>query len=384
MLLHMLLVLLLLAHGAIHLAGFAKAFGLAEIKAIERPIGRLSGIAWLTAGLGFVATAILFDASFARWWIIGGSAVILSQALIFRTWSDARFGTLANLAIAVPIVISLLDLRSTSFRSTYEREVHRGLARTMPMPEIADADLMGLPPPVQTYLRRVGVVGKPHVQNFRARLHGGIRKSRDARFMPVRAEQYNFFDQPSRVFLMDGVTFGLPIQALHIYSERSASMRVRIASLVDVVDARGPEMNQGETVTLFNDMCLFAPATLIDAPIAWQAVDGRTVDATLSNGDLRIRAILSFNDNGDLVNFVSKDRFASADGKTYRNLVWSTPVTEYKEFHGFRLIAKGDGVWEEPEGEFVYLHVEVDDVVYNVGDHATEPGAPHDLEVTRR
>jgi hypothetical protein len=252
------------------------------------------------------------------------------------------------------------------------------------MPEISDADLVGSPPPVQTYLRQVGVVGKPHVQNFRARLHGGIRQSRDARFMAVRAEQYNFFDEPSRMFIMNGSTYGLPIQALHVYREGAASMLVRIASLVDVVDARGPEMNQGETVTLFNDMCLFAPATLIDAPIEWQTIDERSVSATFSSGTIRISAVLSFGEDGDLVNFVSKDRFSTADGKTYRNLVWSTPVTEYKEFHGFKLISKGDAVWQEPEGPFVYIHIEVDDVMYNVGEHATEPGPRHDLEVTLR
>jgi hypothetical protein len=29
-------------------------------------------------------------------------------------------------------------------------------------------------------------------------------------------------------------------------------------------------MSQSETVTLFNDMCIMAPATLVDAPIAWE------------------------------------------------------------------------------------------------------------------
>ena len=37
------------------------------------------------------------------------------------------------------------------------------------------------------------------------------------------------------------------------------------ASLFGVVDARGTEMNQGETVTFFNDVCVLAPGTLVHA-----------------------------------------------------------------------------------------------------------------------
>jgi hypothetical protein len=58
--------------------------------------------------------------------------------------------------------------------------------------------------------------------------------------------------------------FGLPVDGLHLYAEPEASMQIKIAHLLQVVDAKGPEMNQSETVTMFNDMCLLAPATLID------------------------------------------------------------------------------------------------------------------------
>src|SRR5918995_216830 len=83
-------------------------------------------------------------------------------------------------------------------RATYERDVDRALARFEPAEPVTDADLAHLPAPVQRYLRGAGVVGLPRVRNFHVRMHGRIRNGRDARWMPLSAEQYNVVDQPAR------------------------------------------------------------------------------------------------------------------------------------------------------------------------------------------
>lgn len=49
------------------------------------------------------------------------------------------------------------------------------------------------------------------------------------------------------------------------------------ANLFKVVDAKGDKMNQAETVTLFNDMCFIAPATLIGKKISWEVLNETTV-----------------------------------------------------------------------------------------------------------
>ena len=45
-------------------------------------------------------------------------------------------------------------------------------------------------------------------------------------------------------------------------------MEIKLAGLFKVVDACGPEMNRGETVSLFNDMCFMEPGSLISLTIA--------------------------------------------------------------------------------------------------------------------
>ena len=101
------LAVLLAIHGTIHLIGFAKAFDLAEIEQLHGSIGRPFGMLWLVAALACFATVLLLFTSPERWWVAGGIAIILSQAVIFTAWSDAKFGTLANLAVLVPLTLSL-------------------------------------------------------------------------------------------------------------------------------------------------------------------------------------------------------------------------------------------------------------------------------------
>jgi hypothetical protein len=151
-------------------------------------------------------------------------------------------------------------------------------------------DLAHLPAPVQRYLRQAGVVGQPRVRNFHARMHGRIRNGRDARWIRLAAEQYNVVDEPARLFYLSGSMFTIPVQGYHRYVGPSATMTVKAAALVPVVDVSGPEMNQGETVTMFNDMCVMAPATLIDPAIVWDAVDGHTARASFTNAGDTIRA----------------------------------------------------------------------------------------------
>jgi hypothetical protein len=268
----LLLFVVILVHGLIHLMGFAKAFKYAELSQLTQEIPRPVGLLWLLCALAFVATGALFILRQEAWWWLGAPAVVLSQALILMSWRDAKLGTLANLILVVPLVAAALEARPGSYRNQYGAAVREGVARCGDMPLVTEADLLPLPVAVQRYLRYTGAVGKPQVHNFRAVFTGRLRSGLESAWMPFRSEQYDFFDQPTRVFLMRASRFGLPMEGLHLFRGPDATMRIKVASLFPVVDGHGPRMNQGETVTLFNDLCVMAPARLIDRQmIQWEA-----------------------------------------------------------------------------------------------------------------
>jgi hypothetical protein len=159
--------------------------------------------------------------------------------------------------------------------------------------------------------------------------------------------------------------YGLPFDGYHAYVADSATMQIKVGGLFQVVDARGPEMNRGETVTMFNDLCLLAPATLISPSIRWEEIDSVTVRGFFTNRGNTVSAVLTFDPSGALKDFVSNDRYLSEDGKTYLSYPWSTPTQEYGEFGGRKIAAGGEAIWHMPQGKYAYGRFTVEELEVN-------------------
>ena len=157
-------------HGLIHVLGFVKAFDLAKLDALKRPISRPMGIAWLLAAALIIATALLPATSWS--WVLATAALIVSQLVISRSWSDARFGTLANVVLLLVAVHAAFATGPFGLRAEYRRAVEDEARRPREPGVVTEADLARLPEPVQRYLRVAGVVGKPRVSRFTATWYG--------------------------------------------------------------------------------------------------------------------------------------------------------------------------------------------------------------------
>jgi hypothetical protein len=361
-----LIVGVLALHGLIHAMGFAKAFGYAELPQLTHPSSRVMGLAWLLAGVLVVVTAGLLGAGFRHTWAVAAVALVASQAVILSAWHDAWAGTLANVVLLLVALTGWFTEGPRSFQAQYDRDAAAGLSRLAVSPVVVEADLAPLPEPVQRYLRLTGAVGQPRVQSYRLHFRGRIRSAPDSAWMPFEAEQQSFADQPTRLFHMRARMFGLPVDVFHRLIDGHATMRVKLFGAIPMVDAQGLEMDRGETVTLFNDMCLLAPGTLVGPGIAWQPVDARTARARFTNAGQTIAAELQFDAEGRLVNFVSDDRTRSSpDGKSFTPLRFSTPIRDYRAFGPLTLAAYGEARWHLPEGEFVYGEFNLQDMAVN-------------------
>lgn len=367
-----LLGLLLFGHGAIHVMGFIKGFGIAAIPQLQTPISRGFALLWLLAAIAFTVTSALLMLGVRAWWLAGVVAVVSSQLAIFAAFRDARWGTLVNVIVLVPIALAAVQQRAGSFRSVYAREVGVGLSLRSAPALLSEADLQHLPSPVQRYVRNSGAVGRPRVTDYRVRFSGSIRSTPDGPFMPFEAVQHSFVEPTRRLFLLRARRGGVPFEALHMYREEQATMQVAVAALIPLFEAKGPRMDRSETVTVLNDMCVLAPATLIDPRIRWQPVDDHAAGVTFQTGRHSVSAMLSFNDAGELVNFVSHDRDQTSDGKTYANYPWSTPLHAYRDYDGTRIASGGDAIWSMPGGALTYGRFDLQSVEYNVA----FPGVP--------
>lgn len=267
--------------------------------------------------------------------------------------------------VAAAAVLGVLNVVPSGFYREYRDNVAGRMARHSDTAILRETDMAGLPEPVRRYLGYTGAVGQPRVHSFRAVFHGAMKADPEGGWLTIRSEQVNFYGERARFFYIRSSMYGIPFDGYHRYSGNHATMRIKLAHLATVADAKGPEMDRGETVTLFNDMCLLAPATLADTSIRWRTLSDTVVMAVFTNAGQTIRAYLFFNRAGALVNFISFDRYLSSDGKQYLSYPWSTPVARYRNFGALKLASFGEAVWHTPRGRYAYARFNLAEVVIN-------------------
>ena len=213
--------ILVIIHGLIHLMGFGKAFHLTEMTQLTVDISKPLGILWLITAILFVISCVLFITRNEYWWVLAAPAIVISQTLIILSWSDAKFGTIANFIMLFPIIIALMNSLPSSFRSTYKTEARERIKSSYDLTPVSENDIAHLPPPVQKYLRYAGVIGKPKVVNFRAEYKGKIKTKPDGSWLEFYSQQHNFFDDNARLFYLESQMYGIPFDGLSfIYREK--------------------------------------------------------------------------------------------------------------------------------------------------------------------
>ena len=124
-------------------------------------------------------------------------------------------------------------------------------------------------------------------------------------------------------------------------------------------------MDEGETVTLCNDLCLRAPAALINARGTWQPVDRNRLHQRQTHVDRGTR--LQRRPRARRLRLRRPAARASPVGTKLTPQRWSTPVRDYRTIDSRRVSTHGEACWHAsgPDGEFAYTEVNVDDITFN-------------------
>ncbi|MEQ9378217.1 MAG: hypothetical protein RIG68_23705 [Imperialibacter sp.] len=353
------LAIIILLHGAIHLAGFR-----VNTPAVSSNFVKSPGVFWLAVAVMWSVTSGLLFSNWRYWWVFGMTSVFFSQILTFKYWKDAKYGTIVNVVILPWLFVSLA---ASNYEDQYKRDIKEGMASLTPAPQetLSNTDIEGLPLPVQKYIRYSGAIGKPKVTHFKVAFEGVLRESDTADWMSFHSEQTNFMNTPTRLFFLNATMKHLPVAGYHRYTNGEAFMDIRLISMIRVAYETGREMGVSETVTFFNDMCVMAPATLIDSRVKWLAVRGNHVQASFTTDDITVSAWLYFNEDGQLINFISDDRYAREEDGSMERRQWSTPLKDYQDFNGHRVAAYADAVYQYPNKEFCYGNFRTINVEYN-------------------
>lgn len=247
----------------------------------------------------------------------------------------------------------------SGLRGTYEKEVG-DLSRaqgTIRPEKLSGEDLAKLPEPLRKCIQNSGFLKNDRIRFFHAVYRGSIRLSPGQKPIPIECEQVNSVDLSTRIWY--GKARMAPLiyfEARHIYTPTNAQMLVKFGPFT-LVDQSGPRMLQADMVTCFNDIVLFMPTAMLNPDIRWTGVDARTVKGTYERDGRKASAFLYFNDQYEVTNFISDDRFA-LEGTNLVGRRWETPIDSYRIRDGLKEAVRGTALWRLPEGEYTYFYID--------------------------
>ncbi|MBX3232561.1 MAG: hypothetical protein KIT84_16420 [Labilithrix sp.] len=277
--------------------------------------------------------------------------------------------------LAAAIVLAILGIggglstlvnRATTklHRDTDEevRTMFRADAETPPR-VVEPADLEPLPPPVQRWLQRSGVVGRPVARGIRLRQVGAMHTSPTAAWFPVRAEQYFTTSEPQFVWWMEGrMKRVLPLAGRDAYVDGVGSTHVTAAGLVDVANARGRKVDQGALLRWLAETVWF-PSAALEPYVVWEHETALTARATITSHGVTAAAVFAFDEDGRPIGF-DAERYYGADGPLEH---WAGRNTEWGVVRGVEIPTRGEVTWHLETGNFTFYRWRITDV---------EEGAP--------
>ena len=272
--------------------------------------------------------------------------------------------TILVLSAVIVLGITLVYVDKRLFDSKVEKEV-KELFEAVGAKEsevITEEDLRGLPEPVQKHLRYAGVVGRKKVTSVRLKQEGRFRQGEEGSWMSFEAEQYYTTEQPGFIWKTD-MNY-LPLVSVigrDKYYSGEGNMLIKLPPFVKIADARGEDIDQGTLVRYLNEIMWFPTAYLSDY-INWESIDSTSARAIMTDHGTTVSAVLHFDKDGKLVDFVADRYYTGGDETTLET--WTTPIKEYGEMEGLRIPVKGEGVWKLDSGDFTYIELQLTELEY--------------------
>lgn len=353
------LALLILVHGLIHLMGFAKAFEFATMPQLAKSISKSVGLLWLTAAILFVIACVLLFVKKDFWWIMGLTAVVISQILIFMYWSDARYGTIANVIV---LIAALFSFGTWQFASMIEKE----LVEIKPATQVKAIDktsLNNLPEVVQNWLVVTGAIDQPQTNFATIHQKGEMKSTPDGEWAPFTATHWVAFSSPAFVWsarMKAGP--GMHVAIRDKFFHGKGSMLVKVMSLVTLNDAKGKEVDEGALQRYLAEI-VWNPSFALNANIQWIQTDDTHATASLNDNGTSGTVTFTFDATG-LIEKAEAQRFYYTGDQSTREH-WIVTMSGYRDFNGIKVPAKSGITWKLKDGDYTWFRMEIKDIQIN-------------------
>ena len=227
-------------------------------------------------------------------------------------------------------------------------------------------ELASLPVPVQRYFRVVLEEGQPMVAGVRVRHAGTFNMGETTdQWKPFTSDQKVVtqrpgFDWDARIAMLPG----LPVRVHDSYVAGEGTLHASVLGLLTVADQRGADdMAEGELMRYFAEAAWYPTALLPSQGVRWEAVDDRSAHATLTEGDISLTMLFTFDEQGPIETARAESRGRMVDGQAIPT-PWRCRFWSYEERGGMRVPLEGEVAWLPPEGEKPYFRGRITGIVY--------------------
>lgn len=192
-----------------------------------------------------------------------------------------------------------------------------------------------------------------------------MRTSPEGAWQPVKAEQYFNALAPGFVWQAQVQLFpGVTLLARDKWQDAHGQMLISAWGLIPVVQAQGPEIDQGTLLRYLGEMLWF-PSSALRPSVQWRELSSGSAEATLTVGAQTVKAVISFNPEGDFERMEALRYYARKTGATLEKWRITANPHSLKTFSGIQIPSQYTVSWLLKEGAFDWLELEIGDLAYN-------------------
>lgn len=228
-------------------------------------------------------------------------------------------------------------------------------------------ELIGLPAPVERYLRLVLEDGAPLIRTVHLAHEGTFNAKEEGEAWKSFTSEQRVVLQP-RGFLWNAtirMAPGVPARVHDAYVDGEGILHASVAGLVDVMHLRDRgELARGELMRFMAESPWYPTALLPSAGVRWEAVDNSTARATITEGAHAVTLTFGFGVDGLIATVTAPDRGRMV-GQRAVPMAWGGRFSDYQRVAGQLIPMSGEVAWFPPDGgEQPYWRAHITTVSY--------------------
>ena len=261
---------------------------------------------------------------------------------------------LLSAALTTPI-LGIIVARAVAAHRLREDVKRLFAAANAPARTYHEAQLEGLPAPVQRYFRHVLREGQPYLRGLRLRHGGQFKTDLKKDWIAITGEQYITADPPG--FIWQGTTS--QFVARDEFVAGRGRLAVRLFGAVPIAGGTGPAYNQGELLRWLFESTWQPTALLPSESIAWTAIDDHSARLTLTHGGHSVSCLARFNERDEIAECEALRQIDEAT-----QWLWVCSFQHYEARHGVLIPTVGEASYVTDGQRQPYAHFTVQELEY--------------------